>query len=145
MSLWFIGSRPLPLARLFLGALAGLALLTGPAAGSARAANPSITHFQAVAGPNGAVTFSGTVADDQSLSSCLVMISGPGVTASALILANGTYNTTVTVFGTTPITVTAVAIDADGNLSEPAYATFTPTPMGGGGGGPPGRGTGGGD
>ena len=127
MSLRPIGGRPIPLARLFLGVLAGLALLATPAVSSAQGTNPVITHFQAVVGPGGYVTFSGTVTDDHSLAGCLVMIERPGVNTYAVILADGTFNTSVQVIGVTERMVTAQAIDADGNLSDEAYATFTPS------------------
>jgi hypothetical protein len=145
-------SRVRPSARLFLDALDGRDLPSAPVPGfettptatqytNQTGTDPVVTSFRAVVGANGAVTFSGTVTDDESLAGCIVRITGPGISTTAVILRDGTFNTTVTVFGTSPITVTAEAIDADGNFSDPAYTSFTPLSGPGGGGGGPSSGT----
>jgi hypothetical protein len=103
---------------------------------SAELSGPSITSFSANAGPGGAVTFSGTVSDDESMEGCIVVIEGPGITAVAVV-HNGAFSTGVSgIFGESPITVTAIATDADGNESAPASDTFTPSASGGGRSGP---------
>jgi hypothetical protein len=145
-------SRLRPSARLFLDALDGRDLPSAPVPGFETAPVPSgqysnqtgtspvITSFTTTVGANGMVTFSGTATDDESLEGCVVQITGAGVSATAIILADGSFSTTVQVFGNGPIAVTAVVIDADANRSEGVSATFTPTPVGG-----PGQTTGGGD
>ncbi len=97
--------------------------------------NPVITSFTATVGANGITTFAGTVTDDHNLEGCVVTIAGPGVSTYALILANGSFSTTATVYGTAQITVGAIATDADGAHSDTVSTTFTPPAGPGNGGG----------
>jgi hypothetical protein len=89
---------------------------------------PVITGFSAIVGPNGRVTFAGTVTDDQPVAGLVVIISGGGVTATAIVGDDGTFRVTTTAAGTVPITVTATVTDTLGATSDPAQTTFTPTP-----------------
>jgi hypothetical protein len=101
----------------------------GGVADRAPAANqpPVISNFKAVVGPNGQVTFSGTVTDDTPVAGYVVHITGGGVDASAIVQADGTFQLTTTVTGQTDVTVTAQVTDANGATSTPAYTTFTPS------------------
>lgn len=89
---------------------------------------PVISNFQAIVGPDGRVSFTGTVTDDQPPAGLVVTISGLGVTATAIVASDGTFRVTTTVIGTTPVTVTATTTDALGATSDPVQTTFTPTP-----------------
>jgi hypothetical protein len=74
------------------------------------------------------VTFTGTVTDDQPVAGLVVVISGGGVTATAIVGDDGTFRVTTTAGGVVPITVTATVTDTLGATSDPAQTTFTPTP-----------------
>jgi hypothetical protein len=87
---------------------------------------PTITDFKAVVGPNGQVTFTGKVSDDQPVGGDLVRITGPGVDLSAIVRDDGTFQVTTTVFAIGQITVAARATDALGATSDPVYTTFGP-------------------
>src|SRR5829696_1377238 len=89
---------------------------------------PVISGFGAIVGPNGRVTFTGKVTDDQPVAGLVVIISGGGVTASAIVGEDGTFRVTTTAGGVVPITVTATVTDTLGATSAPAQTTFTPTP-----------------
>lgn len=88
---------------------------------------PVISDFRAVVGPNGQVTFSGRVTDDQAVAGDLVMISGEGVLLSAIVAADGTFSASTIVYGTSDVTVTARVTDLLGATSDPAQTTFTPS------------------
>jgi hypothetical protein len=119
-----------------LGDLDGSLIVAGPAEvlpvqqAPMLAANapPVISDFRAMAGPNGQVTFTGRVTDDTPVAGYVVRITGPGVDASAIVLADGTFQVTTTVAGFTDITVAAKTIDSAGAPSDPVHTTFTPTP-----------------
>jgi hypothetical protein len=87
-----------------------------------------ISGFSAIVGPNGRVTFVGTVSDDQPVAGLVVTISGGGVTATAIVQDDGSFRVTTTVVSSGPITVTATTTDALGATSDPAQTAFTPTP-----------------
>ena len=87
-----------------------------------------ISGFRAVVGPNGQVTFSGTVSDDTPVAGYVVRITGPGVDATAIVERDGTFRVTTTVAGFTDVTVSATTTDSGGLKSNPVYTTFTPTP-----------------
>jgi len=91
-------------------------------------AAPVISDFRAIVGANGQVTFTGKVTDDTAVAGYVVRITGPGVDASAIVLADGTFRVTTVVNGFTPITVSATTTDSGGLKSDPAYTTFTPNP-----------------
>ena len=101
----------------------------GPGAPNPAAnAAPTISDFRATVGPNGQVTFTGRVSDDTPVSGYVVRITGPGVDASAIVLADGTFSVTTTVAGFTDVTVSAQTTDTSGARSDPVYTTFTPVP-----------------
>ena len=89
---------------------------------------PVISGFGAIVGPNGRVTFTGKVTDDQPVAGLVVVISGGGVTARAIVGEDGNFRVTTTASGIVPITVTATVTDTVGATSAPAQTTFTPTP-----------------
>jgi hypothetical protein len=91
-------------------------------------AAPVISDFRAVVGPNGQVTFTGKVTDDTAVAGYVVRITGPGVDATAIVEADGTFRVTTTAAGVSDITVSATTTDSGGLKSSPAYTTFTPTP-----------------
>src|SRR6478609_1836950 len=66
-----------------------------PIAGDVRrlAANaaPVISDFRAIVGPNGRVTFTGTVTGDQAVAGYVVRITGNGVDTSAIVQSDGTF------------------------------------------------------
>lgn len=88
---------------------------------------PRITDFKAVVGPNGQVTLSGVVTDDTPVAGYVVQISGDGVNLSATVQANGTFQVTAVVTGTSDVTVMAQVTDSQGATSDPAYTTFMPS------------------
>jgi len=88
---------------------------------------PVISDFKAVVGPNGRVTFSGKVTDDQPVAGYVVRITGPGVDVAAIVRDDGTFQVTTTVMATGDLTVMARVTDSLGATSDPAYTTFTPT------------------
>jgi hypothetical protein len=88
---------------------------------------PRITDFRAVVGPDGQVTFAGTVSDDQAVEGTTVHIVGRGVDVTAVVLHDGTFRVTTVVDVSGDITVTATATDRDGATSDPAYTTFSPS------------------
>jgi hypothetical protein len=88
---------------------------------------PVITDFRAVVGPNGQVTFTGSVSDDTPVAGYVVRITGPGVNVSAIVLRDGTFSVTTIVTGTTDVTVSAQTTDAAGARSDPVYTTFLPS------------------
>lgn len=88
---------------------------------------PVISNFKAVVGPNGQVTFSGVVSDDQAVAGYVVRITGDGVDLSATVRADGTFQVTGVVTGSTDVTVVAQVTDSQGATSDPAYTTFTPS------------------
>src|SRR6476659_5188220 len=87
---------------------------------------PTITGFKTVVGPNGQVTFTGKVSDDQPVGGDLLRITGGGVDLAAIVRDDGTFQVTTTVFTTGQITVAARATDALGATSDPVYTTFGP-------------------
>jgi hypothetical protein len=89
---------------------------------------PAITNFRAIVGPNGQVTFMGTVTDDTPVAGYVVRITGPGVDTYAIIQRDGTFSTTVVVSAVGTVTVSATTTDSGGARSEPVYTTFTPSP-----------------
>jgi hypothetical protein len=101
------------------------AIAHGQAAAAANQA-PVISDFKAVVGPNGQVTFSGKVTDDQAVAGYVVHIIGQGVDVTAVVQNDGTFNGSTTVAGTSDITVSAIVTDQFGATSAPAYTTFTP-------------------
>ena len=105
----------------------GPALVVGEAGARANAP-PVISGFRAVVGPNGQVTFSGTVSDDTPVAGYVVRITGPGVDATAIVDKDGTFRVTTTVAGNFAITATATTTDSGGLKSSPVFTTFTPTP-----------------
>ncbi|HKB02228.1 MAG TPA: hypothetical protein VKD90_08415 [Gemmataceae bacterium] len=102
----------------------------GPTGGDLTAPNlkPIISGFRASVGPNGRVTFTGTVTDDQAVEGMVVRISGSGFSVSATVLADGTFRVTTTVIGSLPTTATAITTDALGATSDEVQTMFTPTP-----------------
>jgi hypothetical protein len=88
---------------------------------------PSISDFRATVGPNGEVTFTGRVSDDQSVAGLTVRISGQQVDVTAIVQKDGTFRVTTTVFAPGDVTVTAKVTDWSGLTSDPAYTTFTPS------------------
>jgi hypothetical protein len=88
---------------------------------------PVISNFRAVVGPNGQVTFTGTVSDDTAVAGYVVRITGPGVDSFAIVGSDGTFQVTTVVTGTTDITVSATTTDGSGAKSDPAYTSFLPT------------------
>src|SRR5207248_2612051 len=77
-------------------------------------APPVVSNFRAVVGPNGQVTFTGTVSDDTAVAGYVVRITGPGVDSFAIVGTDGTFRVTTVVTGTTDVTVTATTTDAAG-------------------------------
>ena len=88
---------------------------------------PSISNFRAIVGPNGQVTFAGTVTDDQAVAGYIVRIVGAGVDTSAIVQNDGTFRVTIEVHAPRNITVAATVTDAFGANGAPAYTTFTPS------------------
>src|SRR5262245_27667696 len=88
---------------------------------------PVICNFKAVVGPNGRVTFTGTVTDDQPVAGYLVRITGPGVDVAAIVRDDGSFQVTTAVMSAGDVTVVARVTDGFGATSDPAYTTFTPT------------------
>jgi hypothetical protein len=88
---------------------------------------PVISGFKAIVGPNGRVTFTGTVTDDQPVAGYVVRITGPGVDVAAIVRDDGTFQVTTTVMAPGDVTVAARVTDGFGATSDPAYTTFTPT------------------
>ena len=97
-----------------------------PGQGPATNKAPTVTDFKAVVGPNGQVTFTGKVSDDQPVGGDLVRITGGGVDLAAIVRDDGTFQVTTTVFATGQIRVAARATDALGATSDPVYTTFGP-------------------
>jgi hypothetical protein len=90
-------------------------------------AAPVISNFRAAVGPNGQVTFTGTVSDDTAVAGYVVRITGPGVDSFAIVGSDGTFRMTTVVTGTTDVTVSATTTDGSGARSDPAYTSFLPT------------------
>jgi hypothetical protein len=88
---------------------------------------PKITDFKAVVGPSGQVTLSGTVTDDQPVAGYVVQISGDGVSLAATVQADGTFQVTAVITGSSDVTVMAQVTDSQGATSDPVYTTFTPS------------------
>jgi hypothetical protein len=88
---------------------------------------PSIVDFRAIVGPNGQVTFVGSVTDDQAVAGYVVSITGDGVNVSAVVQSDGTFSVTTQVHANHDITVAATVTDSFGLTSAPAYTTFTPS------------------
>jgi hypothetical protein len=88
---------------------------------------PTITDFKAIVGPNGQVTFVGTVADDQAVAGYVVRITGDGVDVTAVVQRDGTFSVTTQVYANHDVTVAATVTDSFGLTSAPAYTTFTPS------------------
>ena len=109
----------------------GDALLAGPitvpGVQAARNAPPVISNFRAIVGPNGQVTFTGTVTDDTPVAGYVVQISGPGMNLSAIVGKDGTFSVTTVVTGSTDVTVSAQTTDGSGATSTPVYTTFLPS------------------
>jgi hypothetical protein len=99
-----------------------------PAVKAARNRPPVISDFRAIVGPNGQVTFTGTVSDDTPVAGYVVRIAGPGVDAYAIVQRDGTFSTTTVVNAVGSVTVSATTTDRSGAVSVPVYTTFTPTP-----------------
>jgi hypothetical protein len=99
-----------------------------PAAAPGQNRPPAISNFRASVGPNGQVTFTGTVSDDQAVAGLVVTITGTGFAATAVVDSDGTFRVTTMVFGTGEMTATATVTDALGATSDPARTTFTPMP-----------------
>jgi len=91
-------------------------------------APPVISNFRAIVGPNGQVTFTGTVTDDTPVAGYVVRITGPGVDTYAIVQGDGTFSTTTVVNAVGSVTVSATTTDGGGHKSEPVYTLFTPTP-----------------
>lgn len=89
---------------------------------------PVISNFRAIVGPNGQVTFAGTVSDDTPVAGYVVRITGPGVDTYAIVQGDGTFSTTTVVSGQGSVTVSATTTDSGGLKSDPVYTTFTPSP-----------------
>lgn len=108
------------------------ALVFGNIGGAAVKAAPNtppvITDFRAIVGPNGQVTFTGTVTDDTPVAGYVVRITGPGVDTYAIVQRDGTFSTTTVVNAVGSVTVSATTTDSSGATSAPVYATFLPTP-----------------
>ncbi len=100
----------------------------GVAAKAAPNAPPVISNFRAIVGPNGQVTFTGTVTDDTPVAGYVVRITGPGVDTYAIVGRDGTFSTTAVVNAVGSVTVSATTTDSGGARSEPVYTSFTPTP-----------------
>jgi len=131
LAIEFLESRESPSSVTGVAALDIVGQLPGPVPGKPGqdpGANkaPTITDFKAVVGPNGEVTFTGKVSDDQPVGGDLVRITGPGIDLSAIVRDDGTFQVTTTVFAVGQITVAARATDALGATSDPAYTTFIP-------------------
>ena len=92
-------------------------------------AAPTFASFIAQTGPNGEVTFSGSVSDDQVVEGSTVIISGTGFQVSASVLADGTFSTTTTVTGEADILAHAQVTDVHGNASAEALTSFIPSPL----------------
>jgi hypothetical protein len=90
-------------------------------------AAPVITDFRAVVGPNGQVTFTGTVSDDTPVAGYVVRITGPGVDSFAIVGSDGTFRVTAVVNGSADVNVSATTTDGSGARSDPAYTTFHPS------------------
>jgi hypothetical protein len=88
---------------------------------------PVISNFKASVGPNGRVTFTGAVTDEQPVAGYVVRITGPGVDIAAIVRDDGSFQVTTAVMAAEDVTVVARVTDGFGATSEPAYATFTPT------------------
>jgi len=73
-------------------------------------AAPTIT-LRITRGANGAVTFSGTVGDEVPAGLVVTLTGGPGVSGSAIVLANGTWSTTITLPDGATGTATAKVAD----------------------------------
>lgn len=102
-----------------------------------------ISEFRAVVGPNGQVTFSGLVTDDQDVTGLIVRIQGTGIDLSAVVGSDGRFQVTTTVSASTDIMVTASVVDALGLAGQSATTIFTPSAGGSAGSGPSGGGGGG--
>jgi hypothetical protein len=89
---------------------------------------PVISDFRASVGPNGQVTFTGRVSDDTPVGGYVVRITGPGVSATAIVEKDGTFRVTTTVAGYFDITASATTTDSGGLKSSPVDTTFTPIP-----------------
>jgi hypothetical protein len=89
---------------------------------------PVISNFRAIVGPNGQVTFTGTVTDDTPVAGYVVRITGPGVDTYAIVQRDGTFSTTTVVNAVGSVTMSATTTDSGGATSQPVYTTFTPTP-----------------
>jgi hypothetical protein len=102
-----------------------------PVAGDARRlpgnAAPVISDFRAIVGPNGQVTFTGTVTDDQAVAGYVVRITGNGIDTSAIVQRDGSFSVTTFATGPGDITVSATTTDALGATSDPARTMFTPS------------------
>lgn len=89
---------------------------------------PVISDFRAVVGPDGQVTFTGRVTDDQPVAGTMVTIGGGGgVAVWAIVQSDGTFKVTTTVTSPSDVTVTARATDSAGATSDPVQTTFTPS------------------
>jgi hypothetical protein len=109
----------------------GDVLLAGPinvpAALAAPNRAPVISNFRAIVGPNGQVTFTGTVSDDTPVAGYVVQITGPGISVSAVVQKDGTFSVTTTATGSTDVMVSAQTTDSSGATSTPVYTTFLPS------------------
>lgn len=88
---------------------------------------PIIHDFRAIVGPNGEVTFTGHVSDDQPVAGTVVQITGQGIELSAIVEADGSFRVTTTVMDIGDITVTATVTDSMGLKSSPVQTIFTPS------------------
>jgi hypothetical protein len=108
----------------FLGPVAQLP--GAPPGGQGQNQAPVISDFKAKVGPNGQVTFTGTVSDDQAVAGLTVRITGLGISFTAIVDEDGKFSTTQVVMGSGRITVTAQVTDALGATSDPVQTSFTP-------------------
>jgi hypothetical protein len=96
----------------------------GPGGGGGKNKAPTISGFQARVGPNGAVTFSGCVTDDQPVLGLSVAITGVGILGlPALVDEDGHFRVTISLDPGT-YTATAKVTDALGATSSPVQTTF---------------------
>lgn len=91
---------------------------SGPAGNVAPTITMTITH-----GPNGIVTFSGKVTDEMPAGLVVILTGGPGVSGSAIVLADGTWSTTLVLSEGATGTATATVTDW-GGLTGTATGTY---------------------
>ena len=79
---------------------------------------PVIVNLAAVSLPAGRVSIAGLAIDDQSLAGCTAYFRGDGISRTAIILADGTFATTIQRPNRRDFVVGVTVVDADGNVSD---------------------------